>query len=240
MLEVDDLHLYIGKTYILKGINLKVNRGEIVALIGANGAGKTTTLLSISGILRPRSGKILFRVSDDAGMVDISGMDAEEIVGMGITHCPEGRQIFSRLTVKENLLIGGYKRKNKRSLQEDMEIVFELFPRLAERKNQSGGSLSGGEQMMLAIGRALMGRPKLLLLDEPSLGLAPILVERLFGMLEKINKNGTTILLVEQNASMALELAHRAYVLETGRIVLSGRGVDLMKNREVQKAYLGI
>jgi branched-chain amino acid transport system ATP-binding protein len=240
MLELKDLHVYIGQTYVLKGVSLYVDRGEIVALIGNNGAGKTTTLLTISGILHPRTGQILFSPVSGQPSEDITGRTAVEIVSMGISQCPEGRQIFSELSVKENLLIGGYQRRDRETMARDLDMVFELFPRLAERTRQSGGSLSGGEQMMLAIGRALMAHPRLLLLDEPSLGLAPLLVERLFEMLERINRQGTTILLVEQNASMALELAARCYVLETGRIVLAGTGAELSRNTEVQKAYLGI
>ena len=240
MLELKDLHVYIGQTYVLKGVSLHVDRGEIVALIGNNGAGKTTTLLTISGILHPKTGQILFSPVSGQPPEDITGKSAVEIVSMGISQCPEGRQIFSELSVKENLLIGGYQRRDREIIARDLNMVFDLFPRLAERTRQSGESLSGGEQMMLAIGRALMAHPRLLLLDEPSLGLAPLLVERLFEMLERINRQGTTILLVEQNASMALELAARCYVLETGRIVLSGTGAELSRNTEVQKAYLGI
>lgn len=240
MLELEHLHVYIGKTYVLKDVSLSVGEREIVALIGNNGAGKTTTLLTVSGIHKPAEGRVLYR-SDPAGEpLDITGRDPVDIVGMGISQCPEGRQIFSGLSVKENLMIGAYQRRDRESIGRDLEAVFELFPRLSERAGQSGGSLSGGEQMMLAIGRALMAHPRLLLLDEPSLGLAPLLVERLFEMLERINRQGTTILLVEQNASMALELAARCYVLETGRIVLSGTGAELSQNPEVQKAYLGI
>ena len=239
MLEVRDSHAYIGQTYVLKGVSLEVRHGEIVALIGANGAGKTTTLSTISGLTRSRRGKILFRPDPDGTQQDITRALAEEIVSMGISHCPEGRQVFSDLNVWENLLIGAYLRKNKQAIQSDLRWVCELFPILEERRRQSAGSLSGGEQMMLAIGRALMSRPRLLLLDEPSLGLAPILVEVIFEMLEQINAQGTTILLVEQNARMALELAQRAYVMETGRVTLSGTGRELAENEEVRKAYLG-
>ena len=239
MLEVRDSHAYIGQTYVLKGVSLEVRHGEIVALIGANGAGKTTTLSTISGLTRSRRGKILFRPDPDGTQRDITRAPAEEIVGMGISHCPEGRQVFSDLSVWENLLIGAYLRKNKQAIQSDLRWVCELFPILGDRRRQSAGSLSGGEQMMLAIGRALMSRPRLLLLDEPSLGLAPILVEVIFEMLEQINAQGTTILLVEQNARMALELAQRAYVMETGRVTLSGTGRELAENEEVRKAYLG-
>jgi len=239
MLEVRDSHAYIGQTYVLKGVSLEVRHGEIVALIGANGAGKTTTLSTISGLTRSRRGKILFRTDPDGTQRDITRVPAEEIVGMGISHCPEGRQVFSDLSVWENLLIGAYLRKGRQAIQSDLRWVCELFPILEERRRQSAGSLSGGEQMMLAIGRALMSRPRLLLLDEPSLGLAPILVEVIFEMLEQINAQGTTILLVEQNARMALELAQRAYVMETGRITLSGTGRELAENEEVRKVYLG-
>ncbi len=239
MLEVRDSHAYIGQTHVLKGVSLEVRHGEIVALIGANGAGKTTTLSTISGLTRSRRGKILFRPDRDGTQRDITRAPAEEIVGMGISHCPEGRQVFSDLSVWENLLIGAYLRKDKQAIQSDLRWVCELFPILEERRRQSAGSLSGGEQMMLAIGRALMSQPRLLLLDEPSLGLAPILVEVIFEMLEQINAQGTTILLVEQNARMALELAQRAYVMETGRVTLSGTGRELAENEEVRKAYLG-
>ena len=239
MLEVRDSHAYIGQTYVLKGVSLEVRHREIVALIGANGAGKTTTLSAISGLIRTRRGSILFRPDPDATQRDITKVPAEEIVSMGISHCPEGRQIFSDLNVWENLLIGAYLRKDKQAIQSDLRWVCELFPVLGDRRRQSAGSLSGGEQMMLAIGRALMSRPRLLLLDEPSLGLAPLLVEVIFEMLKQINAQGTTILLVEQNARMALELAQRAYVMETGRVTLSGTGKDLAENEAVRKAYLG-
>ncbi len=239
MLEVRDSHAYIGQTYVLKGVSLEVRHREIVALIGANGAGKTTTLSTISGLTRSRRGKILFRPDPDATQRDITRVPAEEIVSMGISHCPEGRQVFSDLNVWENLLIGAYLRKDKQAIQSDLQWVCELFPILGDRRRQSAGSLSGGEQMMLVIGRALMSRPRLLLLDEPSLGLAPMLVEVIFEMLEQINAQGTTILLVEQNARMALELAQRAYVMETGRVTLSGTGRELAENEEVRKAYLG-
>lgn len=240
MLKLKNLHVYIGKTHVLDNISLEVDFAEIVALIGANGAGKTTTLMTISGLIRARSGTVTFQPDFESPRQEISGKKVEDIVSLGISHCPEGRQVFTTLTVKENLYIGAYQRWNKRKIKEDIEFVYDIFPRLAERMNQPAGNLSGGEQMMLAIGRALMSRPQLMLLDEPSLGLAPILVERLFELLDRINKEGTTILLVEQNASMALELAHRAYVIETGRIVLSGTGNELSDNKEVQRAYLGL
>ena len=239
MLEIRDSHEYIGQTYVLKGVSLEVRHGEIVALIGANGAGKTTTLSTISGLTRPRRGKILFRPDPDAIQRDITKAPAEGIVKMGISHCPEGRQVFSDLNVWENLLIGAYLRSDKQAIQSDLQWVCELFPILRDRRRQSAGNLSGGEQMMLAIGRALMSRPRLLLLDEPSLGLAPLLVQKIFEMLEQINAQGTTILLVEQNALMALELAQRAYVMETGQITLFGTGKELAENEAVRKAYLG-
>ena len=239
MLEIRECHVYIGQTYVLKGVSLEVRHGEIVALIGANGAGKTTTLSTISGLTRSRRGKILFRPDPDTTQRDITKAPAEGIVKMGISHCPEGRQVFSDLNVWENLLIGAYLRKDKQAIQSDLQWVCELFPILRDRRRQSAGNLSGGEQMMLAIGRALMSRPRLLLLDEPSLGLAPLLVEIIFEMLEQINAQGTTILLVEQNALMALELAQRAYVMETGQITLSGTGMELAENEAVRKAYLG-
>ena len=239
MLEIRDSHVYIGQTYVLKGVSLEVRHGEIVALIGANGAGKTTTLSTISGLTRSRRGKILFRPDPDTTQRDITKAAAEGIVKMGISHCPEGRQVFSDLNVWENLLIGAYLRKDKQAIQSDLQWICELFPILRDRRRQSAGNLSGGEQMMLAIGRALMSKPRLLLLDEPSLGLAPLLVETIFEMLEQINAQGTTILLVEQNALMALELAQRAYVMETGQITLSGTGKELAENEAVRKAYLG-
>ena len=239
MLEIRECHVYIGQTYVLKGVSLEVRYGEIVALIGANGAGKTTTLSTISGLTRSRRGKILFRPDPDTTQRDITKVPAEGIVKMGISHCPEGRQVFSDLNVWENLLIGAYLRKDKQAVQSDLQWVCELFPILRDRRRQSAGNLSGGEQMMLAIGRALMSRPRLLLLDEPSLGLAPFMVEVIFEMLEQINAQSTTILLVEQNALMALELAQRAYVMETGQITLSGTGMELAENEAVRKAYLG-
>jgi branched-chain amino acid transport system ATP-binding protein len=239
MLEIQDIHVYIGQTYVLKGVSLEVGHREIVALIGANGAGKTTTLSTVSGLLRARQGRIICRLDRDGQQYDVTRMPAEEIVRMGISHCPEGRQVFSDLNVWENLLIGAYLRRDRSAIRSDLKWVCSLFPILGERKRQSAGSLSGGEQMMLAIGRALMSRPRLLLLDEPSLGLAPLLVETIFRMLGEINAQGTTILLVEQNARMALDLAQRAYVLETGRLTLAGTGGELKENQEVRRAYLG-
>ena len=239
MLEVDDIHVYRGRTYVLKGVRLQVARGEIVALIGANGAGKTTTLRTISGLLRPRKGRIRYRPEADGPAVELSRLPAEEIVRRGISHCPEGRGIFASLSVRENLLVGAYLRRDSRGIEADYRQVCELFPILGQRAGQAAGSLSGGEQEMLAVGRALMSRPRLLILDEPSLGLGPLVVEALFATLADINRRGVTILLVEQNAVMALELAHRAYVLETGRVTLSGAGAELAADPEVRRAYLG-
>ncbi|MGB9641562.1 MAG: ABC transporter ATP-binding protein, partial [Anaerolineales bacterium] len=222
LLEVKDLNVYYGAIHALQGISFYINQGEIVTLIGANGAGKSTTLNTISGILRPRSGKIIFKDKD------ITLTPAEEIVKLGICQSPEGRKIFATLTVMENLEMGAYTQTDKNEINRSLERVFRSFPRLKERQNQLGGTLSGGEQQMLAIGRALMSRPQLLLLDEPSMGLSPILVEEIFNIIQEINSQGTSILLVEQNAQMALSVAHRGYVLETGRIVLSGDSTDLL------------
>lgn len=234
LLELQDVHTYYGHVHALKGITISVEEGEIVTLIGANGAGKSTTLRTISGLTRPRQGQILF---DDQVLNDIP---AHEIVKLGISHGPEGRRIFSTLTVRENLNMGAYSRGNDRvGIEEARERVFRLFPRLKERVNQIAGTLSGGEQQMLAIGRALMAKPKLLMLDEPSLGLAPMLVRAIAETIQEINEQGTTILLVEQNARMALKLAHRGYVLEVGEIVLSGTATELMQDRRVKRAYLG-
>jgi len=239
VLEVDDIHVYRGRTYVLKGISLRVTRGEIVALIGANGAGKTTTLRTISGLLHPRRGHIRYRPEADGPELELDRLPAEEIVRRGISHCPEGRGIFASLTVRENLLVGAYLRRDNRGIEDDYRRVCDLFPILGQRAGQAAGSLSGGEQEMLAVGRALMSRPRLLILDEPSLGLGPLVVETLFATLADINRRGVTILLVEQNAVMALELAHRAYVLETGRVTLSGSGEELAADPEVRRAYLG-
>ena len=232
MLEVRDLHVYYGKIHALKGISLQVAQGEIVALLGNNGAGKTTTLKTISGLLRPRSGEV--RLEDRV----IHDLPPHAIVARGVAHSPEGRKVFNRLTVTENLEMGAYLRRDA-GVREDMERVFALFPRLKERRLQVAGTLSGGEQQMLAIGRALMARPRILLLDEPSMGLAPILVEQIFETVVDINRQGTTILLVEQNAAIALSVAHRAYVLETGNIALEGGAAELSEHPEVQRAYLG-
>jgi branched-chain amino acid transport system ATP-binding protein len=233
LLEAKDLHVAYGAILALQGISFHIEEGEIVTLIGANGAGKSTILRTISGLLRPVRGDILFH---DRSLVTVA---AEGIVRLGISQVPEGRQIFSKLTVRENLEMGAYTRRNKREIQESMERVFQSFPRLKERLAQAGGTLSGGEQQMLAMGRGLMSRPTLLLLDEPSMGLAPILVEEIFNIIQTINSQGTSILLVEQNAAMALSVAHRGYVLETGRVVLEGKAQDLLENPQVQEAYLG-
>lgn len=233
MLEVNDINVYFGAVHALKGISLKIDDGEIVTLIGANGAGKTTTLRSISGIIKPKSGNILFNGRD------ISKLKATDIVSMGISHVPEGRRIFTNMTVMENLEMGAYTRKDKSGIKKDFDSVFERFPRLSERKNQVAGTLSGGEQQMLAIGRALMSRPKVMLLDEPSMGLAPILVNEIFSIIKDINENGTTVMLVEQNATMALSIANRAYVIQNGTITVEGKSKDLMADDNVRKAYLG-
>lgn len=233
MLKIDNIDVYYGAIHALKGISLEVNEGEIVTLIGANGAGKSTTLRTISGLLKPKTGSITFLGQN------IAGVRAHEIVKKGISQVPEGRRVFAEMTVMENLDLGAFVRKDKAGIQQDLKHVFELFPRLEERKNQSAGTLSGGEQQMLAMGRALMSRPKLLLLDEPSMGLAPLLIKEIFNIIVDINKSGTTVLLVEQNANMALSIANRAYVLETGRITLSGKAQDLAASEDVRKAYLG-
>lgn len=233
MLKVKNLKAWYGSINALKGIDLEVKQGEIVTLIGANGAGKSTTLKCISGLIKQVEGEIYFEDTN------ILKMPAHKIVELGICQVPEGRRIFGNLTVRENLLMGAYTVKDKKVIEEKMEKVFAIFPRLKERINQLGGTLSGGEQQMLSIGRALMSEPKLLLLDEPSLGLAPFLVAEIFKIIQEINKQGTTILLVEQNAHMALQVAHRGYVLETGKIVLSGTSSELYANEEVKKAYLG-
>ena len=232
MLRVTDLHVYYGEIHALKGVSLAVDKGEIVALLGPNGAGKTTTLKTISGLLAPRTGAITLEGES------LVGLPSHEIVYRGIAHVPEGRKIFNRLTVAENLELGAYSRSDG-GIRDDMERVCTIFPRLRERRSQVAGTLSGGEQQMLAIGRALMARPRLLLLDEPSMGLAPVLVEQIFETVQDINGQGTPILLVEQNAAMALTIAHRGYVLETGSIVLEGPARALAENVEVRRAYLG-
>lgn len=234
LLKIENLHTYYGNVHALKGIDLEITEGEIVTLIGANGAGKSTTLRTISGLIPARNGELIF---DDQ---DITAVPAHKIVEMGISHAPEGRQIFSTLTVTENLNMGAYTLgSDKQAIEENRRRVFELFPRLEERKTQLGGTLSGGEQQMLTIGRALMAKPKLLLLDEPSLGLAPMLVKTIFETIRAINANGVTVLLVEQNARAALKIAHRAYVLETGHVTLSGSAADLLADIRVRQAYLG-
>jgi branched-chain amino acid transport system ATP-binding protein len=233
MLVLEDVHSYYGNIHALKGISLYVNEGEVVTLIGSNGAGKSTTIRTISGIMHPRQGSIVLEGEE------ISHTPAHILVGRGISQAPEGRRIFSRLTVMENLEMGAFARDDHAEIREDFDMVFELFPRLKERVGQLGGTLSGGEQQMLAIGRALMGRPHLLLLDEPSMGLAPVLVEAIFETIQRINETGTTILLVEQNALIALEVATRGYVLQTGEIVLHESADGLRRNEMVRKAYLG-
>ena len=232
MLSLEDVHTYYGNIHALRGISMSVEQGEIVTLIGANGAGKTTTLKTISGLLHPRQGRLMFEG------VDVSRTAAHALVQAGIGQSPEGRRIFSRMTVMENLLMGAFTRE-KDDLEPDIERVFVLFPRLRERSIQLGGTLSGGEQQMLAIGRALMSRPRLLLLDEPSLGLAPILIQQVFQTIREINEQGTTILLVEQNALQALSISNRGYVIQTGEVVLTGPAAELMTNEMVRKAYLG-
>lgn len=233
LLELDNLNVHYGAIWALKGINLTVGEGEIVSLIGANGAGKSTTLRAISGIVKASSGGIFFQGED------ITKVPAHDIVKKGIAQVPEGRRVFANLSVLENLELGAYIRKDTKGIKQDLEDVLERFPRLKERIGQVAGTLSGGEQQMLAIGRALMTRPKLMLLDEPSMGLAPLLVKEIFSIISEINQEGTTILLVEQNARMALQVAHRAYVLETGRIALDGPARELAKHEDVKKAYLG-
>lgn len=238
MLTIEDIDVYRGKTHVLRELSLFVDHGEIVALVGANGAGKTTTLRTISGLLHPARGRIGYSPETGEKSIDITKMPAEQIVQLGISHCPEGRGIFSQLSVKENLLIGAYLRSDKK-IQNDLDLVFGMFPILKDRLNQAGGVLSGGEQMMLALGRALMSRPRLLILDEPSLGLAPLAIEIIFNMIKTINQQGVTILIVEQNAVMALELSSRAYVIETGQVLLSGASNDLACDPGVRKAFLG-
>jgi branched-chain amino acid transport system ATP-binding protein len=233
LLEVNDLHTFYGNIEALKGVSLRVEQGEVVTLIGSNGAGKSTTLRSISGLTPPREGSIKFDGKE------IGEVPPQEIVQMGISQAPEGRHVFSRMTVRENLDLGAYLRKDRADINRDMDRVFALFPRLKERERQKGGTMSGGEQQMLAIGRALMANPKLLLLDEPSMGIAPILVERIYETIAEINRQGTTILLVEQNANYALDVSKRAYVLETGKVALEDESAKLRTNPEVQKAYLG-
>jgi branched-chain amino acid transport system ATP-binding protein len=231
MLELKDIQVYYGSIRALSGVSLRVNQGELVALIGSNGAGKSTTLKAISGLLRPRSGGIIYQGQE------ITRAPTDRIVALGISHCPEGRRIFGGLTVRENLLLGAARRKG--DVSADLDRVYELFPRLKERLSQAGGTLSGGEQQMLAIGRALMSRPALLLLDEPSLGLAPLMVEHIFGVISELKRQGTTMLLVEQNVHHALEVADRVYVMETGRMTLEGPAAELRHNPQVEQSYLG-
>ena len=233
MLKIEDINVYYGNIQALKGVSMEINEGEIVTLIGANGAGKSTLLKTISGLLKPKQGKVLFEGDS------IGGKAAQAIVKLGISHVPEGRRVFANMTVAENLELGAYLRKDKDGIHKDMEKVYELFPRLLERIKQQAGTLSGGEQQMLAMGRALMAKPRLLLLDEPSMGLAPLLVKQIFNIIQEISETGTTILLVEQNANLALSIADRAYVVETGRIVLSGNAEELTSSEEIKMAYLG-
>jgi branched-chain amino acid transport system ATP-binding protein len=234
VLDLKDIHTYYGSIHALKGVSLQVREGEIVTLIGANGAGKSTTLRSINGLNHPRTGRISFQGRD------ITNLVPHKVVKLGISQSPEGRKLFSRMSVFENLEMGAFQRVDRSTLKEDLDRVYSLFPRLAERKSQKAGTLSGGEQQMCAIGRALMAHPKLLLLDEPSMGLAPIFVEKIFEIVREINEQGTPILLVEQNALMALDTAHRGYVMETGRIALADDAKSLRENEQVQKTYLGV
>ena len=233
MLEVNDLHVYYGVIQALKGVSFHVNQGEVIALIGANGAGKTTTLHTLTGLLQAKQGSIVFEGTD------ITKVPAHKIVQMGIANVPEGRRVFSDLSVYENLKMGAYTRKDKNEIAESLENVYKRFPRLEERKNQRAGTLSGGEQQMLAMGRALMSKPKMIVMDEPSMGLSPIFVNEIFDIIEKVSAGGTTVLLVEQNAKKALSIADRAYVLETGKIALSGDADELMNDDSIKKAYLG-
>lgn len=233
MLEVKDLQVYYGVIQALKGISFHVNQGEVIALIGANGAGKTTTLQTLTGILSPKSGSIVFEGKD------LTRTPAHKIVEMGMAHVPEGRRVFADMSVYENLLLGAYTRKDKAEIAESLASVYKRFPRLEERKGQRAGTLSGGEQQMLAMGRALMSRPRIILMDEPSMGLSPLLVKEIFAIIREVNKQGITILLVEQNAKMALAISDRAYVLETGTITLSGDAQELLNDARVKKAYLG-
>ena len=233
VLSAQNLHKAFGQNEVLKGISFEVNQGETIALIGANGAGKTTTLHTVTGLLAPKKGNVIFEGQD------ITNIPAHKIVGLGMAHVPEGRRVFAQLSVYQNLKMGAYTRSNKTEIEETLEMVYRRFPRLEERKNQMAGTLSGGEQQMLAMGRALMSKPKIILLDEPSMGLSPILVNEIFDIIQALNEAGTTVLLVEQNAKKALAIADRAYVLETGRIVQSGDADALMHDESIQKAYLG-
>ena len=233
MLEIKDIEVYYGMIQAIKGISFEVNEGEVIALIGANGAGKTTTLHTITGLLSPKKGSLIFEGKD------ITKVPAHKIVSLGIAHVPEGRRVFAELTVYENLKMGAYTRKDKDEIEKTLEMVYKRFPRLEERKNQLAGTLSGGEQQMLAMGHALMSHPKIIVMDEPSMGLSPILVNEIFDIIQEVSKGGTTVLLVEQNAKKALSIADRAYVLETGRIVLEGDAKVLMNDDSIKKAYLG-
>lgn len=233
MLKVNGIDVFYGNIHALKGVSLEINEGEIVTLIGANGAGKSTLLKTLSGLLKPKSGTIEYLGNS------ISGKAPQSIVKVGISHVPEGRRVFANMSVEENLELGAYLRKDSKEIRKDILSVYELFPRLQERRKQLSGTLSGGEQQMLAMGRAIMAKPKLLLLDEPSMGLAPLMVKTIFQIIEKINQAGTTILLVEQNANMALSVADRAYVIETGRVEISGTAAELQASEEIKKAYLG-
>ncbi|MGN0326037.1 MAG: ABC transporter ATP-binding protein [Lachnospiraceae bacterium] len=234
MLEVKDLHVYYGLIQAIKGVSFEVNEGEVIALIGANGAGKTTILHTITGLLQPKEGSVLFEGTD------ITKIPSHKIVSMGMAHVPEGRRVFANLSVYQNLKMGAYTRKDKKEIEDKLEMVYQHFPRLQERKNQLAGTLSGGEQQMLAMGRALMSNPKMILMDEPSMGLSPLLVKEVFSIIEYCHECGITILLVEQNAKMALGIADRAYVLETGKITMSGDAKEMMEDEAVKKAYLGV
>jgi branched-chain amino acid transport system ATP-binding protein len=233
MLEVKDLEVYYGVIQAIKGVSFQVNQGEVIALIGANGAGKTTILHTVTGLLSPKRGSVVF------GGKEITKVPAHKIVSMGMAHVPEGRRVFAELSVYENLKMGAYTRKDKKEIEESLANVYKRFPRLEERKNQMAGTLSGGEQQMLAMGRALMSKPKIILMDEPSMGLSPIMVNEIFDIIRAVSESGTTVLLVEQNAKKALSIADRAYVLETGNIVLEGKAEDLLENDSIKKAYLG-
>ena len=233
MLEIKDLQVYYGMIQAIKGVSFEVNQGEVIALIGANGAGKTTILHTITGLLSPKTGSVLFEGKD------ITKIPAHKIVSMGMAHVPEGRRVFAQLTVLQNLKMGAYTRNDKEEIEQTLRTVYDRFPRLEERKNQMAGTLSGGEQQMLAMGRALMSHPKIILMDEPSMGLSPIFVNEIFDIIEQVSKSGTTVLLVEQNAKKALSIADRAYVLETGNIVLEGNANDLLNDDSIKKAYLG-
>lgn len=234
MLEVKDLEVYYGLIQAIKGVSFEVNQGEVIALIGANGAGKTTILHTITGLIQPKAGKVLFEGTD------ITKVPGHKIVSMGMAHVPEGRRVFANLSVYQNLKMGAYTQKDKNAIEENLERIYKHFPRLEERKNQMAGTLSGGEQQMLAMGRALMSSPKMILMDEPSMGLSPLLVKEVFSIIEYCHESGITILLVEQNAKMALGIADRAYVLETGNITMSGDAKEMLENEDVKKAYLGV